>query len=79
MRQAEVIKRTGANRDELRYFELKGFISPNKKTLKKRVVRDYTDFEVQLISLIIKYRREQFLLDAAYEKAIRELKQPRLI
>ena len=78
-RQKEVTERTGASRDEIRYFERKGYIKPEQKCLKQRVIRDYSEEDVRLIELIVKYRRERFELDAAYAKAKQDLNQPRLV
>ncbi len=79
MRQSDVVKQTGASRDELRYFERKGFIRSERKCVKTRWVRDYSEEDIPLIRLIVKYRRERFERDAAYEKAKEELRRPRLI
>lgn len=78
MRQSEVTRRTGASRDELRYFEDKGYVRPGKVRLKKRVVRDYSESDVRLIELIMKYKAKRLILDAAYDQAKRELTQPGL-
>lgn len=79
IRQKEVTERTGASRDEIRYFERKGYIKPKQKCLKQRAIRDYSEQDVRLIGLIVKYRRERFELDAAYAKAKEDLKKPRLV
>ena len=79
MRQSEVIKETGATRDEIRYFERKGYVQPKLMHLKQRTVKNYSEREARLIGLIVKYRRERFELDAAYEKAKEELARPRLV
>ncbi len=79
MRQSEVIKLTGATRDELRYFERKGYIQPELMHLKQRIVKNYSEQEARLIGLIVKYRRERFELGAAYDKALEELARPRLV
>ncbi|MDD5082468.1 MAG: MerR family transcriptional regulator [Dehalococcoidales bacterium] len=69
---------TGASVDELHYMEKKGFIRPNRTRLKRREVRQYPKEQVQQVKLILKYRREGFTWDAAFEKARGELQKPTL-
>lgn len=78
MRIVELARATGASVDELRYMEQKGFLNPVRKKLKQRKVRVYQDGDVRKIQLIIKYRRQGFTWDTAYEKALRELENPPL-
>ena len=79
MRITQVSKLVGATTDEIRYLESKGYIQSRRILLMKRGVRDYAESEVRKIELIIKYRREGFELEAAYQKALEELQRPRLI
>ena len=79
MRITQVPKLVGATTDEIRYLESKGYIQGRRILLMKREVRDYAESEVRKIELIIKYRREGFELEAAYQKALEELQRPRLI
>jgi DNA-binding transcriptional MerR regulator len=79
MRITQVSKLVGATTDEIRYLESKGYIQGRRILLMKREVRDYAESEVRKIELIIKYRREGFELEAAYQKALEELQRPRLI
>ncbi len=79
IRQREVTELTGASRDEIRYFERKGFVKPVQHCPKRRPIRLYSDEDVRLIRLIVKYRRERFELDAAYQKAKEDLRKPRLV
>jgi DNA-binding transcriptional MerR regulator len=78
MRIVELARATGASVDELRYMEQKGFLKPVRKKLTQRKVRVYHDGDTRKIQLIIKYRRQGFTWDTAYEKAIRELENPPL-
>ena len=64
--------------DELRYMERKGFISPTRIRLKRREVRQYQDGDVRKVHPILKYRRQGFTWDAAFNKALRELENPPL-
>ncbi len=64
--------------DELHYLERKGFISPVRAKLKQRKVRQYPDADIRKLQLTIKYRREGFTWDVAFQKAMQELQNPRL-
>ena len=78
MRVTALAKSTGASTDELRYMERKGFIAAVRTLIKKREVRQYPDGDVRKIMLIVKYRRQGFTWDAAFQKARRELENPPL-
>ena len=69
---------TGASVDELRYLERKGFVTPVRVRLKRREVRQYPEADVRKLQLIIKYRRQGFTWDVAFQKALRELENPPL-
>ena len=74
----ECARRTGASVDELRYIERKGFINSVKKRIVHREVRQYRDSDINKIGLIIKYRRQGFIWDTAYKKALEEMAKPSL-
>jgi len=74
----ELARKTGASVDELRYLERKGFVSPIRARLKQRKVRKYEDADIHKMQLTIKYRREGFTWDVAFQKAMQELRKPRL-
>jgi DNA-binding transcriptional MerR regulator len=78
MRITEIAKITGATADELRYMERKGFLDPAMAQLKKRKVRDYQKADISKVKLVIKYRRQGFTWNAAFEKAVLELQNPPL-
>jgi DNA-binding transcriptional MerR regulator len=79
MRITETSKKTGASTDEIRYFEAKGYISSNRQRIRTREVRKYSNEDIRMIETLVKYRREGFELNTAYEKAIQEIQQPYLI
>jgi DNA-binding transcriptional MerR regulator len=74
----ELARKTEASVDEIRYLERKGFIKSSRKVLKRREVRQYSDGNIRKVQLIIKYRRQGFTWNAAFEKAIKELDNPTL-
>ena len=74
----ELARKTGASVDEIRYLERKGFVSPVRAKLKRRRVRKYQDADIRKMQLTIKYRREGFTWDVAFQKALEELQNPRL-
>ncbi len=78
IRITELARATGASVDELRYLETKGFVKPSRQRLKLRVVREYQEADVRKTELIIKYRRQGFTWDVAFQKAVRELESPSL-
>ena len=73
-----IARLTGASADEIRYLEVKGFIRSSRMRLKKRKVRQYQDNEIPKIQSIIKYRRQGFTWNVAYEKAMKEMENPPL-
>lgn len=79
MRITEVARRTGATPDQIRYLERKRYITPQWASLKKRRVREYSESELLKIEFIVKYLRQGFKHEVAYQKALDELKQPRLV
>jgi len=78
IRITSLARATGASVDELRYLERKGFINPIRTKLKRRQVRQYQDGDVRKLTLIIKYRRQGFTWDTAFQKALQELESPSL-
>ena len=78
IRITEFAKKTGASVDELHYLERKGFINPVMAKLKRRMVRQYPDTDIRKLQLTIKYRRDGFTWDVAFQKALQELQNPRL-
>ena len=79
MRITEVSRQTGAPSDLIRYFEAKGFITADRIVVHTRKVRDYSESTVSTIELILKYVNQGFKHDVAYQKAMEELQQPRLV
>ncbi len=78
IRITELAKKTGATIDELHYLEKKGFVSSKPLELKQRKVRQYPDADIRKLQLTIKYRRQGFTWDAAHQRALQELENPRL-
>jgi DNA-binding transcriptional MerR regulator len=74
----ELARMIGASVDELRYLERKGFVQPVRTRLKRREVRQYREDDVSKLENIIRYRRQGFTWDAAYQKAMEALKKPSL-
>jgi DNA-binding transcriptional MerR regulator len=79
LRITEMARVTGANVDELRYLERKGFIKSRRTRLKEREVRQYVETDTRKIQLIINHRRQGFTWDTAYKKALEELQKPLLL
>ena len=79
MRISALAKESGTTTDLIRYLETKGFIRPKRLKLEKRIVRDYSEEEVELVKLIAKYIQEGFKHDVAYGKATDQLSNPRLL
>jgi len=78
LRITELARKTGATVDEVHYLEKKGFIQSVKSRLTEREVRHFKDTDTRKIQLIIKYRRQGFTWDAAFQKAQLELDKPTL-
>ena len=79
MRITEVSRQTGASPDLIRYLEAKGFITADRIVVHTRKVRDYSESTLTTIGLIVKYLNQGFKYDVAYQKALDERRQPRLV
>lgn len=76
-RTEEITHEVGIPRQVLYYMETKGYISPNRKRIGKRVHREYSDDDVKLAKLVWRYHDEDGLIwDTAYKKAIKKLGLP---
>jgi len=78
-RITELARLTGASVDEIRYLESKGFIKPSRVRLTSRKVRQYGDADARRVEAIVKYRRQGFTWDAAFQKAMKEIENPTLL
>jgi DNA-binding transcriptional MerR regulator len=78
LRITELARKTGASVDEIHYLEKKGFINSIKSRLTEREVRQFQDADARKIQLIIKYRRQGFNWDTAFQKAQQEHNKPTL-
>ena len=65
--------------DEIRYLESKGFIKSTRVRLTSRHVRHYQEPDVRKVGTIIKYRRQGFTWDAAFQRAMKEMENPPLL
>jgi DNA-binding transcriptional MerR regulator len=78
-RITELARLTGASVDEVRYLEAKRFIESRRVRLVRRMVRAYDDSDVKKVQLAIKFRRQGFTWDTAFQKALKELANPTLL
>ena len=78
LRMTDLARKTGASVDEMHYLEKKGFIQSIKSRLTQREVRHFQDTDTRKIQLIIKYRRQGFTWDVAFQKAQQEHNKPTL-
>ncbi|PNV85474.1 MAG: hypothetical protein C0610_11690 [Desulfobacteraceae bacterium] len=76
---SEVVNEVGIPRQKLYYLEQKAFVKPETERRGEKTFRFYPDREVEKIRAIWKYLRQGFRYRAAYERALEELKQPRLL
>ena len=76
---SEVVNEVGIPRQKLYYMEQKAFVKPETERRGEKTFRFYPDREVEKIRAIWKYLRQGFRYRAAYERALEELKQPRLL
>ena len=76
---SEVVSEVGIPRQKLYYLEQKAFIKPETERRGEKTFRFYPDREVEKIRAIWKYLRQGFRYRAAYERALEELKQPKLL
>ena len=79
MRISQLANEAGVTTDLLRYLERKGFVEPQMLKLEKRSVRDYSEEQIIVVKTIAKHIRAGFKHDVAYQKALEEISQPRLI
>ncbi len=77
-RITDLARATGASVDEIRYLEAKGFIKSSRVRLLTRHVREYEGSDVKKVETIIKYRRQGYTWDVAYQKANKEMENPTL-
>jgi DNA-binding transcriptional MerR regulator len=79
-RTEEITHDEGLPRQALYYMENKGYIKPLRKRVGRRVLREYTESDIELAKLIWKYHEEDGLIwDAAYEKASTQLELPNVL
>ena len=76
---SEVVSEVGIPRQKLYYLEQKAFVKPETELRGEKTFRYYPNREVEKIRAIWKFLRQGFRYRAAYERALEELKQPRLL
>ena len=76
---SEVVSEVGIPRQKLYYLEQKAFVKPETERRGEKTFRFYPDGEVEKIRAIWKYLRQGFRYRVAYERALEELKQPKLL
>lgn len=74
MDTTEIINTIGIPHPKLYYLEKKGYIKPKKTLLSYKKRREYSQEDVEKVRLIWKYLKKGFKYNAAYEKAIAQLK-----
>lgn len=79
IRITEMARRTGATPDQIRYLEKKGYVESHRLPVKDRIVRHYEESEIPVIENIVRYLNEGFRYEAAYERALQDTQNPRLI
>lgn len=65
MRIGEVAERTGLSISNIRFYEKKGLIEPDRKQESK--YRDYTEEDVKRLKEIILYRKMDMSIDTIYQ------------
>ena len=76
---SEVVSEVGIPRQKLYYLEQKAFVKPETERRGEKTFRFYPDREVQKVRAIWKYLQQGFRYRAAYERALEDLKQPKLL
>jgi len=76
---SEVVNEVGIPRQKLYYLEQKAFVKPETERRGEKTFPFSPEREVEKIRAIWKYLRQGFRYRAAYERALEELKQPRLL
>ena len=76
---SEVVNEVGIPRQKLYYLEQKAFVKPKTEQRGEKTFRFYPDGEVEKIRTIWKYLKQGFRYRAAYERALDELEQPKLL
>jgi len=76
---SEVVNEVGIPRQKLYYLEQKAFVNPETERRGEKTFRFYPDREVEKIRTIWKYLEQGFRYRVAYERALEELQQPKLL
>ena len=76
---SEVVNEVGIPRQKLYYLEQKAFVKPETEQRGEKTFRFYPAREVEKVRAIWKYLKQGFRYRAAYERALEDLKQPKLL
>jgi DNA-binding transcriptional MerR regulator len=76
---SEVVHEVGIPRQKLYYLEQKAFVKPETERRGEKTFRYYPAREVDKVRAIWKYLQQGFRYRAAYERALEDLKQPKLL
>jgi DNA-binding transcriptional MerR regulator len=76
---SEVVNEVGIPRQKLYYLEQKAFVKPETERRGEKTFRFYPAREVEKVRAIWKYLQQGFRYRAAYERALEDLKQPKLL
>ena len=76
---SEVVSEVGIPRQRLYYLEQKDFVKPETERRGEKTFRFYSDREVEKVRAIWKYLKQGFRYRTAYERALEDLKQPKLL
>jgi DNA-binding transcriptional MerR regulator len=76
---SEVVNEVGIPRQKLYYLEQKAFVKPETEQRGEKTFRFYSNREVEKVRAIWKYLRQGFRYRAAYERALEDLRQPKLL
>ena len=76
---SEVVNEVGIPRQKLYYLEQKTFVKPETERRGEKTFRFYPAREVEKVRAIWKYLQQGFRYRSAYERALEDLKQPKLL
>ena len=76
---SEVVHEVGIPRQKLYYLEQKAFVKPETERRGEKTFRFYPAREVDKVRAIWKYLQQGYRYRAAYERALEDLKQPKLL
>lgn len=79
MKAGEVLKEVeGLNHDKLTYFIRSGYIKPKRIKRGSLYYNDFSDNDLEIIKRAWEYIAQDIKTRSAFEKAIKEIKNPQL-